>query len=637
MVVVDQRCVLVHRAKCLPILLGLVCGSLLSWKVDAQEPAASLVPETTAAFVSVPDLEELVARFESTDLGALASDPETKPFFEDLSGQLDAGLLAPLRRAGMTIDDLKGIRTGEVAVATLVIDSRPATVLLIDVTGRKAAATAVLDRIAANLREEAATELPATELAGVSVRSFRLKREVGELREPRVMFAESRERVVVSNQPEAMEAVLTALASPPAQSLATTTAFRRVQERLAQGRGEDAAEIFWFVTPFELLSAIRQEQVEPGPAFKYLGAMGKTGFDAIRGIGGDLDFAADDLEVRYQTFAVVPGAMALEAELKASARMLSFPVMESFTEIDAFVPAAAASVVTGNWDLGKAFEAAGPLVDQIYEPGTFQRIVSDIKRDRNTNVDLEALASGLGPRFTLATEIVEPYGTASEKLLLSVAIGSEATTLENLERYLAADGFEPREVMSGGQRLTLWEFVDLGGDDAEDDPLGDILDTPPGSETQEDPEQEVLMKAFLVVDDRLLASNDPEYLVALLSGRPAMVEDATYRRVGERLMQEMPTAPSLFRYGRPDRSQRLTFELMRSGELTNSETFLERTLRALDRTQKGVPRKPRVNAEKLPADYDRVVGSRLGPTGWMLGVERDGWYIFGGVLAPPSR
>jgi hypothetical protein len=89
----------------LPILLTVLTG-LSPLAALAARPSEELLPNTTKAYISIPDLEKLSAAWNKTQLGQLVNDPEMKPFVEDLQRQLKAKFSQAGVRLSVTFDDL---------------------------------------------------------------------------------------------------------------------------------------------------------------------------------------------------------------------------------------------------------------------------------------------------------------------------------------------------------------------------------------------------------------------------------------------------------------------------------------------------------------------------------------------------
>ena len=62
--------------------------SLIACEVAAAPPSEQLLPNTTRGYISISNLDDLIERFNKTQLGQLVSDPIFEPFVEDLERQL---------------------------------------------------------------------------------------------------------------------------------------------------------------------------------------------------------------------------------------------------------------------------------------------------------------------------------------------------------------------------------------------------------------------------------------------------------------------------------------------------------------------------------------------------------------------
>ena len=119
----------------------------------------------------------------------------------------------------------------------------------------------------------------------------------------------------------------------------------------------------WYASPFALAKVIRDEQVTPGQTSRYLMAMEKTGFDVVKGVGGDFSFDVNGDDYFFQAFVSVPGEGPLLERLTQSSKMLSFVASDEDADFQPgpWVRDSAADVLTWYWDSGAAFRTAAPL------------------------------------------------------------------------------------------------------------------------------------------------------------------------------------------------------------------------------------------------------------------------------------
>jgi hypothetical protein len=86
-------------------------------QAHAAKPSETLLPNTTKAYISVPDVDKLREHFDQTQVGILLKDPVMQPFVEDVQGQIRDKLSEASVRLGLSWDDLKDVYGGEVAMA----------------------------------------------------------------------------------------------------------------------------------------------------------------------------------------------------------------------------------------------------------------------------------------------------------------------------------------------------------------------------------------------------------------------------------------------------------------------------------------------------------------------------------------
>ena len=84
-------------------------------------------------------------------------------------------------------------------------------------------------------------------------------------------------------------------------------------------------------------------------------------------------------------------------------------------------------------------------------------------------------------------------------------------------------------------------------------------------------------------------------------------------------------------FSRKDEQYESAYTMIRQGKMPESESMLGRLLnRFLGPEEEGVLRKQEVDGSKMP-DY-QVVRRYLGPAGWFVTQEDDGWFVTGVVL-----
>ena len=158
------------------IWFGIACGLLTIGVAAAQaaQPSETLLPQETVGFLAVSNVDTLDAHWKQTQLGRLMDSPIMAAFRKDLHREFQEHWSNLRERFGLTLDDLKGVPGGEVAVA--MIEPKPgeeAIVFLIDVTGHLAQANVLLTTATASLLKQGAKQ-SGLKIGGVAVSVFDL-------------------------------------------------------------------------------------------------------------------------------------------------------------------------------------------------------------------------------------------------------------------------------------------------------------------------------------------------------------------------------------------------------------------------------------------------------------------------------
>ncbi|MEQ1906541.1 MAG: hypothetical protein ABL888_20320, partial [Pirellulaceae bacterium] len=122
-------------------------------KPTARASTDSLLPATTKAWFSIPDTNRLLDEFKGTDLGKLADKQELKPFVDEMKKRFDEFMEDKNVRLGITFDDVREVRTGELCIAGVLentsadVKGAHGLVLLADVSGNIAKAEELLEKV----------------------------------------------------------------------------------------------------------------------------------------------------------------------------------------------------------------------------------------------------------------------------------------------------------------------------------------------------------------------------------------------------------------------------------------------------------------------------------------------------------
>ena len=348
-------------------LLGVGASS-----VQAGRPSEELLPETTTGFAAVSSVDELAKHWKETQLGQLMADPVMEPFTKDLRRQFENRWSGVYERLGLTLDDLRGVPGGEVAVGLILhqeSDKPDAACLaiVVDVTGHLPQATVLLEKVSKNLQQQGAkqTEIKVPESPDAVVQFDNLPKPKDDPQaEPGTAFyCLSANLLIASDNLQVVRGILARSAAPQPKSLASLPAFQEVMRRCARDSGSANPQIRWFIHPLGYVATMRAATPEKhrrkGKSF--LEIFRNQGFGAVQGVGGFVDFhVTDEFQLVHRTAVYAPRS----DQFQKSMKMLVFPNETEF-EPQSWVPRDVATYATLYVDILNAFDNIGPLFNEV--------------------------------------------------------------------------------------------------------------------------------------------------------------------------------------------------------------------------------------------------------------------------------
>jgi len=340
----------------------LVTAPALCW-AQAAAPSESLLPATTKGAVFITNYQQLDAQWNKTQIGKLLKDPVMEPFAKDLRRQFQNRWSGVNDRLGLTLDDLEGVPSGELAVALVRLGPDQAvTIILVDVTGHLEQAHAMLAKVDANMQKKNAKRRE-NKVAGITVIVYDLPKTKDE--GPRqVVYFLSGNTLGAADDQGTIQGVLARMTGQGGDSLADVPAFQAVMKRCGVHAGKAVPQIRWFLEPmgyFETRRAMTpdREIVRTKKKKSVLDIAKNQGFSAIKGVGGFADFAVDRFELLHRTAVYAPPPH------EKSMKMLVFPNSSQF-EPQSWIPRDVATYTTFYWDVLNAFDNFGVLFDELF-------------------------------------------------------------------------------------------------------------------------------------------------------------------------------------------------------------------------------------------------------------------------------
>ena len=395
-------------------------------------------------------------------------EPVMQPFEKDMRQQSRRRWAEIGDRLGVTLDDLEGVPSGEIAVA--LVEPKPgeaATTMLIDVTGRLAQAKAMLAKAQANFIKQRVKESRLT-IAGALVLIYDLplpkEEQEATSTEGKAAEAVTRQTIYfltenllgVSDDLRVVRGILGRLSDQSeAGSLAEVMAYQMVMKRCTADAGGEKPLVRWFVYPLGFAEAARaatpQDKRRRGKTI--LEVMRHQGFGAIQGVGGHFYLASEGCQVVYRTAVYAP-----PPHIK-SMQMFVLPNKTDFAP-QAWVPRDVSTYTTLYVDIRNAFDNFGSLYDKIVgEEGIWSQTLRGMKEDPNgPQIDLrEELIQQLGQRVTMITDYKLPITTSSERLLFGIKVKDEKAVAKAIEKSVKKRSPAQKRIIDG---RVIWEIVE---------------------------------------------------------------------------------------------------------------------------------------------------------------------------------
>lgn len=614
----------------------------------AVQPAEKLLPATTKAFVSTFDVEEVRTKFSETQLGELVHDPLMEPFIEDLKKQIGQKLEKAGKKLGLRWNDLEGVYAGEVALALVQPDPKDknshATVLLVDISGKRKEADALLAKVDANQKINKAKKTT-LKIGDVTVTSYTQPLLPGEKVAETSYYFIKDEQLVLTDHLNVTKEIVGRFGGAAKDTLESVKAFDFTMKENAKAAGGARQHIRWFIEPLGYAETARAaEGGRKKRGTDPLKILQGEGFTAVQGIGGHVFFALDGREITHRTYVYAPPVVRVKDDpskdkYNLSMRMLDFPNSAPGTlEPQDWAMADVANYVTFNWKMQEAFKYSESLVDAIIaDKGAWKEIWEGMKRDEfGPKIDIfKDLVDHLGTRATLLADVKLPVGLKSERLLALVEVTNPKIVAATVEKAFKADPSAKKHVFKG---QVIWELTqeEIAGGDNELMIEGGFVSAPEAKKTDEEGEKEKVLPnmAITVFMGHLVVGTHLDFvqdLIARAAEKPNLAAAADYNRVKNELIKLGSKEDSFRFFTRTDEAYRATYELVQQGKLPQAETLLAHLLNALlGPTEEGVVRKQEIDGGKLPG-FD-LVKKYLGPGGVYVQSEDNGWRIVGCLL-----
>ena len=659
-----------HR---LVFVFALCVGHHLAGPASAAVNSEQIFPDTTKGFLSVPDVNALRDSWNKTQYGQLLNDPLMKPFADDLRKQMQEKWLKTHERLGISWEDMEGVPGGEVGVAVIEpAKGQAATALLVDVTGHREQANALLEKIAKNMAARGA-ERTSRDAFGTRITVYNIPRTEDQPARQSALFLHD-DVLGAADNVSVAEQMLGRIGRPAGKSLGSVTAFQAVMKRCQQAAGELKPHARWWVEPFGYADVARASNPQRGvrKGTDMLKILRGEGFEAIQGVGGYVNFSVEKYQLLHRTAIYAPRSQVMrdtvarlaaggrkleqivsetgysrfavkallaknqpEGKYELAARGLQFPNGGDFTP-PPWVSRELATYAKVNVKIQDAFDAAETLVNDYVNDEVFHDVLASIQEDPNgPQIDIRGdLLAHLGNEVIILSDFNLPITPKSERMLFAVKATNDKVLTQTVAKWMKSDPDARRREYKGH---VIWEMVEPQANV----PMVTIENSPSfgpaGGDEEEEQERERILpnSAVTVAHGHLMVASHIDFLIKVLDqndARNQLAGATDYQIVKQNIdkLGEKERCAEFF--SRTDEEYRGTYELIRAGKMPESESMAGKLLNfMLGEGKEGVVRRQRIDGRKLP-DFE-AVRRYFGPAGMSVTTEEDGWFASGFTLS----
>ena len=617
------------------ILVGVMTAGVV-----AAPPVDQIIPSSAKGFVCVPSVDALDASWQRAQISQLLQDESMKPFVKDLEKQFNRRFETTGIRTGITLNDLRSVCSGEAALAFLEPNDEAqkyAVVAIAQINGREQQVDELMTRVDDNMAKRGATKQQ-KKIGDVPATIFNVPLKPGVKKSFDAVIIRREGLLIATDHLQIAKKLVDNLQNPGKDCLADVPAYIESMNRCEDEAGDLVPDVRWFVEPLGYAMVARELAIKKKRrSTDILKALQKQGFDAVQGIGGFLNFATEDYEILQRAYAYAPPSeSAGESKYEKAAGMLACPATGDLTPQD-WVPGTIGSYVTARWDIQAAYQFVGELVDEVAgEKGFYKDLIDSLENDPNgPRIDLEKeIVAHLGERVTILTDTKEPISVSSERFMIGIDLTNAKAMEASLKKMLAED---PDAQAIEYEDHIIWEILSQDEDFAMDvEGLGDfdddIMDFGDESEAFADEEDPLLSNAAISVAKGMLVIASHVEFVKEIIDLPDVHQQALKNEPDNltvlKALSEIGDADDSTNgrlFTRFDRELEVSYELIRSGRMPQSEGLIGRILNRFLGTDELDVREQQIDGQQMPEFA--VVREYLGLGGMYVRTEEDGWYL----------
>lgn len=500
---------------------------------DEAVPTDRLLPREVSVYVSVPDVDELKARFAKTAFGTLTQDSAFASFKGEITKALEGVSSAIEKELGVSLKELLEIPSGEFAFAVLTPQGKkPAVVMFLDFGDNEKTVDALMEKAEKALEENA--ESDDEEIDGTKITTWTFKN--GADKPNQLVYFVKNTMLVASSDLDTAKGVLARWDGKHSDTFADNDNYNLILEKCST---DDEDGLFvWYVNPMGLIqAAVTQVAAQNPQAALAMGFLDPLGITALKAIGGSADMATENFDGITKTF------MVIEQPTKGLMNVFQFPAIEQ--KPPKWVSTNTSAWFSLNWDIAGAYTAIESVVDMFSGPGTVAARIDQIAQQEG------------GPKVHLKKDVIDVVSgriqvvmepgkkkddePAQDRVVVALGLKDAKKFQATLTKLTKMAGFPGQTREFKGATIIEFELPDFSGS------------------------LEPKMAGLAIGQEQLMFSNDVTVIEAMLRGDTdgdALVDSAAYKSIVEHL----PAKASIVSYSRNDSQVKTLWDMAKGGQ-----------------------------------------------------------------------
>lgn len=439
-----------------PIWKATVCAALLvsfctapafAQRDEARPNIEDLLPETTVAFIQIPDIRDLI---EKTQQGAgwkMLEEESIAPLYERV---VEEGRKAYTENVegevGLTLEEIAAIPSGEMVLSVIAPRRKnPVYMVILEIGEENAAADKAMGIFKEKAAEGEGVEFEDAELeSGFEVERSTIDGEPFFMANHQGLIVGCTNEKVLNEFFVRWDGGEIKKVRPLSQNRKFITIMNR-----CRSKKDYPSDIKFFVDPIKLIKSAGRGDLGTQAAIAMFPSIG---LDTVGAVGGSVILGDDEYE------AILHGHLLLSNPRKGVTKVISLKPGEYEPEL--WVPGDAYFYMTTSWDVPQMFEELRGIFDLALEEGTFDTFIQE-NIDENIEMSLENdILSLFDGRISVTQVGVDPGKANSGSVLVGLGLKDPEKTKETAQQLMEYfnETFDAGLVEKKYEGFTYWSF-----------------------------------------------------------------------------------------------------------------------------------------------------------------------------------